>query len=375
MRSAAMLGRGGLRITPRTALVLGGSAVVGFAVAEPARADTTETILQVAGAGLVAAVAYQGYNTMFAGPPEYSECPPYNSAFVFLKPHAATGPAKALVKSGLEEKGFKVLAEGELTGSVIDSKQLIDNHYYSIASKATILEPKELNVPADKFAGKFGLGWQEALDSGKVFNALQACKHLGIDGAALDKKWGAAKKAGDLIKFGGGFYCAFIDGIYIFNGFFMEMRGKYTGDAKINWFVVEWPEDKTSWADFRGQGLGPTDPVDAPAASLRGQIAAQWESLGLPGPCDVGDNGVHASASPFEAMAERCNWLRSTHSISTDPFGKAAIAAGVPESVLADWSVDPQVVYDGKKSSLFDLVEDLDSSACIAKLVDIYKQQ
>lgn len=139
--------------------------------------------------------------------------------------------------------------------------------------------------------------------------------------------------------------------------------------------MVEWSEKATSWADFRGSGLGPTDPVDAPAASLRGQIAAQWQSLGLRAPCDVGDNGVHASASPFEAMAERCNWLRSTHSISTDPFGKACIAAGIPESVLKDWSVDPQVKYNGKKSSLFDLVEDLDSSTCIAKLVDIYKQQ
>jgi hypothetical protein len=46
---------------------------------------------------------------------------------------------------------------------VIDSKQLIDNHYYSIASKATILDPRELNVPADKFEAKFGIGWEEAL--------------------------------------------------------------------------------------------------------------------------------------------------------------------------------------------------------------------
>jgi hypothetical protein len=30
------------------------------------------------------------------------------------------------------------------------------------------------------------------------------------------------------------------------------------------------------------------------------------------------------------------------------------------------------VKYNGSMSSLFDLVEDLDSSACIAKLVDIY---
>ena len=88
-------------------------------------------------------------------------------------------------------------------------------------------------VPADKFAGKFGIGWQEALDQGVVYNALQACKKMGIDGAALDKKWAVAKKAGDLIKFGGGFYCAKIDGMYIFNGFFMEMRFNYKGDGKI----------------------------------------------------------------------------------------------------------------------------------------------
>jgi hypothetical protein len=235
MRSAGLLRRG-LRISPRTAVavVAGSAGLVGFAAAEPAKA-LDESIMKAAGAVGIAAFAYAGYSAMSGGPPDYSECPPYNSAFVFLKPHAATEPAKALVKAGLEEKGYKILAEGELTGSVIDSKQLIDNHYYSIASKATILEPRELNVPADKFEAKFGIGWEEALAKGVVFNALQACKKMGIDGAALDKKWAAAKKSGALIKFGGGFYCALIDDMYIFNGFFMEMRGKYTGDAKINW--------------------------------------------------------------------------------------------------------------------------------------------
>ena len=107
---------------------------------------------------------------------------------------------------------------------------------------------------------------------------------------------------------------------------------------------------------------------------MRVGVSSQ-EALGLSEAPSKGGNCVHASASPLEAMAERCNWLRSAHSISTDPFGKAVIAAGVPESVLAEWSVDPQVKYNGGKSSLFDLVEDLDSSACIAKLVDIYNQQ
>jgi hypothetical protein len=104
----------------------------------------------------------------------------------------------------------QVLDEGSIASEKIDSDKLIDQHYYAIASKvcltnsrlpfsicrsslfqchdsplfqlhcffgvllaalsqqATILKPHELNVPADKFKGQFGLSWQAALDSGKV---------------------------------------------------------------------------------------------------------------------------------------------------------------------------------------------------------------
>ena len=61
-------------------------------------------------------------------------------------------------------------------------------HYYAIASKATILKPAALNVPADKFEGQFGIGWQTALDSGKVFNAMDACEKLGLDADQMDKE-------------------------------------------------------------------------------------------------------------------------------------------------------------------------------------------
>lgn len=42
----------------------------------------------------------------------------------------------------------------------------------------------------------------------------------------------------------------------------------------------------------------------------------KWSDLGLKAQPDTGDNGVHASASPFEALAERSNWLRA--SVSKD---------------------------------------------------------
>ena len=110
--------------------------------------------------------------------------------------HAATAAASELVAAELTSKGYATTVQGEITGKEIDQKMYIDQHYYSIASKATILSPAELNVPADKFEAQFGLGWQEALDKGVVFNALQACEKLGCTGAELDAKWAASKKAG-----------------------------------------------------------------------------------------------------------------------------------------------------------------------------------
>eukprot|EP00930_Biecheleria_cincta_P104007 TRINITY_DN9612_c0_g1_i1.p1 TRINITY_DN9612_c0_g1~~TRINITY_DN9612_c0_g1_i1.p1 ORF type:complete len:119 (+),score=32.39 TRINITY_DN9612_c0_g1_i1:59-415(+) len=99
-----------------------------------------------------------------------------NSAYVFIKPHAVTKKVKALAKSVLKAKGIKIIKEGSLSGKTIDEKKLIDQHYYAIASKATILKPNELNVPSEKFKGQFGLSWEDALASGKVFNAILIAK-------------------------------------------------------------------------------------------------------------------------------------------------------------------------------------------------------
>eukprot|EP00343_Euplotes_focardii_P006965 CAMPEP_0205821022 /NCGR_PEP_ID=MMETSP0206-20130828/4539_1 /ASSEMBLY_ACC=CAM_ASM_000279 /TAXON_ID=36767 /ORGANISM="Euplotes focardii, Strain TN1" /LENGTH=378 /DNA_ID=CAMNT_0053116193 /DNA_START=29 /DNA_END=1165 /DNA_ORIENTATION=+ len=298
-----------------------------------------------------------------------------NTAFVFLKPHANTEAARQLVAEGLAAQGVNVVSDGEITSEEINEKMLVDNHYYAIASKATLLKPNQLNVPAAKFQAKFGLGWKEALEQGVVFNAKDACTELGLDAAGLNKHWAAAKKAKKLIKFGGGFYCGLVEvpgkkPVYVFNGFFMSMRNKYVAPGKsIHYYVVEWDSKKLSWDDFRGQVLGPTDPADAPKDSLRGRIMTGWKGLGLASEPNVGDNGVHASASPFEALAERMNWLGQD--LEQDDFGKAMLAAGITKSTIKDWSVDPQVSFGAKnmpiRQSLFDSLEDTDSDMCLAR--------
>jgi len=316
----------------------------------------------VAGAGALAGAAY------FLSQPGK----PKNSAFVFVKPHAVTAQTNTLVRDELKAKGLKITSEGDLTSEVIDQKKLIDQHYYAIASKATILKPSELNVPKDKFEKAFGLSWDDALAKGVVFNAMDACQKLGCSADELNVAWAAAKKGGKLVKFGGGFYCGLVEmpgkaPMYVFNGFFMTMRSQFTAPGRsIHYYTVEWDEAKLSWEDFRGKVLGPTDPKEAPKDSLRGKILSDWKDLGLKAEPNVGDNGVHASASPFEGLAERMNWLETP--CRRDAYCKALVRAGIKEAVIKAWSVDPQVkVEAAKKGSLFDALEDLDASACLDK--------
>lgn len=298
------------------------------------------------------------------------------SALVFVKPHANTPAVRDMVLAKFAEKGIEVLVEGVIDGPTIDSKKLIDQHYYAIASKATITTAAALPVPADKFESFFGEPWETVKAESRCFNALEMCAHLGIDAVELNKRWKGAEAEKKLVKFGGGFYCAALSTpgeptIYVFNAFFMSMRGKFTAPtAAITYFVVEFDPAKLAWADFRGGVLGPTDPAKAPGDSLRGMMATQWESLGLAAAPNTTDNGVHASASPFEGLAERMNWLEAT--IAEDPFGKRLLDAGVPEATIKEWSVDPRVpMPGGGVGSLFDALEDLDLEDCVAKAVEI----
>ena len=300
-----------------------------------------------------------------------------NSAFVFVKPHACKGtPGKveSLVEDSFRSHGIRITGKGEMTAEVIDKNMHIDTHYGAIASKAVKLQPKDLNVP-DKgkaaFKELFGETWDDAIKAGKVYNAKDAATKLKTDAAGMNDLWSKLDKKKDMIKFGGGFYCGKVGDIYVMNGFYMEMRAAYTNPGeKIQWYTVSWPADALSWADFRGRVLGATDPSVAPKTSIRREILDRYKELGLSTKPNTGDNGVHASASPFEALAERMNWLNVP--LEQDPFGKALLAK-VPKETIAKWAEDAQVqVQDetapGKTMSVFDTLEDLDADTILAKV-------
>ena len=64
----------------------------------------------------------------------------------------------------------------------------------------------------------------------------------------------------------------------------------------------------------------------------------RYSDLGLDSEPNVGDNGVHASASPFEGLFERMNWVGAD--IESDGFGKVWSACDVtqgPVCVRKPW--------------------------------------
>lgn len=298
-----------------------------------------------------------------------------NSALIFIKPHANNEKVQALVNETLTSKGFKIAAEGEIVAEDIDGKKLIDNHYYSIASKATLLDPKDLPVPRKSFEDFFGVSYDTALSEGNVYNAVQAAEYLGLGPTDLEAAWRRAKPK--TIKFGGGFYAALIEDvegkkpIYVFNGFFMAMRGDFVvPGTSIHYYVAEWNPVETgiSWGQFRSDVLGATDPTKSKEGSLRAVIMSKWEELGLSESPSTGKNGVHGSASPLEGLAEKMNWLAAT--VEEDAFGKSLLALGVPLSAVTDWCKDCQVEGVG---SVFDFFEDTNVDDCYVKAKEINK--
>jgi len=298
-----------------------------------------------------------------------------NQAFVFIKPHACTEITINTVRDMLQNYGIAVTGEGDITSDIIDERKLIDQHYYSIASKATMLKPDQLNVDDAKFQAAFGIPWEAALPN--AYNAMDAMEVLQCNVEEITQIWGAAKAAGKLVKLGGGFYCGLLEKegfqpLYTFNAFFMNMRQDFVAPgACIHWFTVEWDEKAIPWADFRGQVLGPTDPADAPANSIRGMVLANWQELGLGFCPNTGNNGVHASASPLEALYERMNWLGVP--CEEDLFGNFLLAqCQVPPEFVDHCAVDPQVnLPDGKTGSVWDYLEDSDASACVDNFVNL----
>ena len=90
------------------------------------------------------------------------------------------------------------------------------------------------------------------------------------------------------------------------------------------------------------------------SAELRALLAAERQNV------ETGGREAH------ELHATRYKSHVTSYTAST---GAALLGAGVREAYITEGTVDPQVaLLDGKKGSLFDALEDLDTAECIDTL-------
>jgi len=293
-----------------------------------------------------------------------------NFAFMFVKPHANTEEGRGLVQEELRRRGIEVLKQGEIGADDIEARSIIDTHYGSLATRALKQAPSELLVKPDAqeaFRAAFGLSWQEALERDLVCNAQEAMRRLACSGEALEALWAPLRFGEGKVKLGSGCYAGSLRGLFVINGFYLVMRSMYTQPgSSVHYYMLRFRSQELSWADFRRELLGHTDPALAAPESLRGHFLRRWRELGLKSEPHTGENAVHASASPLEALAERLNWLQlGPQELLEDSFAQQLLRRGVKESSLQHWLSDPPVRHGGRSVPAFDLFEDRNTDECL----------
>lgn len=294
-----------------------------------------------------------------------------NLALVFIKPHGQTETMAAFIEKELKAAGLTVVQSGQLPGKFMDENGTIDSHYAAIGQYAMKTAPADLPLGAEKkaeFEQKFGDNFMEAAKSGKLINTGTAMKQFGLSGTEIGAEF--EKAAASRMKLAPGCYVAFLKdrNVYVVNGFYGAMRAEYVDPrAVVTWYTVSWSEDQLSWADFRANVLGATEPTVANKSSIRAKILSAYIDMALPFVPSSGKNCMHGSASPLEALTERRIWTSAK--IESDPFGQQLLAAGISKAKVELFCTNPMV--EGKP--LFDLVEDTNTTDCIKALVNYAK--
>ncbi len=318
---------------------------------------------------------------------------PPNQAFVFIKPHANTEKVRNFVRTRILEninplsdnEGGRFVGECEISSDHIESAGLIDTHYKALAVNAMKIRGVDSKIPADMFKTMYGEDLQTVKIERRIYNAAEALSVFHCTPEDLEGAWREAEadvSRGRIKRFGSGFYCGYLTlnnkNVYIINGFYMAMRGKYVAkDASIHAYIIQWNESALTWKDFRSKVIGSTNPANAEKDSIRNTIFHRFQELGLTEQPDTGNNAIHASASPLEALAERCNWC--SQAIQQDQFGTMLLGKGIPEASITEWCDNIAVrlptkseTSGHKKDMVFDIVEDLSTHECIEKLVGVY---
>jgi len=232
--------------------------------------------------------------------------------------------------------------------------------HYGIINAVSASPLKNMTGDAkEKFMALTGKNIQDA----RVMGSLEISGHYpDFNASTLDYLWQNTKTE----KLAGGTYVAkvMIDGeeLYMINGFHPRQLEHYIKPGSC--IITMTLSGNLSWRDARNAFIGVTSPQDALPGSLRNMLLQHKELFGLHA-VSSSWNGFHLSAGPVEGLVELMRYTsdfsQHEHRRYTDfNFGKMLAAKFSDEAIskiLGNISIDTGV----KKSSVFDLTEEMDS--------------
>lgn len=295
-----------------------------------------------------------------------------NRALVFIKPHAVTEKTVSFVEEFLGRHHIQLSDARRINATQISRQGIVDRHYFAIARTAVFSKPEEYELGGGakgKFADAFGIGWDAAVEKGKILNSVDAQERLdNISGIELNELW----KQSQQTKLAPGLYAGYFaqQDFYVINGFYPGQREVFTTEgAEVVLYEAEFDPAQVSWEQFRGKIIGATDPARAVEGSLRNQLLERYTELGQTAKPEMSRNGVHASAGPLEGLRERMVWLGTK--VQKTALAGALLERGMSRERLDELLENPVIQLDGQSGPVFDLTEDIDADAVLEKLSEL----
>jgi len=271
-----------------------------------------------------------------------------------------------LLLGKISQFGFSVQDIRLLDASYLEKYDIIAQHYGVINA----LSREPLKVFTTEAKSRFLEEYGHSPEEVKLLGSLQFLRQYpNYTPDSLHELWQQSQTA----KLSGGNYCALVkaggEDVYLINGFHPRQLLHFTAEGRM--IITFMLTGDLDWAVARNQFIGKTNPADAAPGSLRNELLMHRDKYGLT-EVSASQNGFHLSAGPVEGLVELMRY-ESDYSAGDirKPadflFGKQLLKLFTEEETGLICS-NRIVLYKGKRTSIFDLTEEKNSSEAIAIL-------
>ncbi len=252
-----------------------------------------------------------------------------------------------------------------LPAAYLHKHNIIANHYGVINSIA-----KDVNNLSDGAKSKFKDLYGTSVEEATALGGLQFIEKFPFfSPTATDYLWQNSK----VEKLGGGAYAQKLmfdsKDVFLINGFHPRQLEHFTQPNRL--IIVFTLVGDTQWKEARNDLIGATNPVNANEGSIRKTLLDNKEEFGLQN-INSSWNGVHLSAGPVEGLIELIRYNsdydagEGLHYKDFSFVKKLIDAFGEKKS---EWILsNPEVEYKGKRESVFDLTEEMNSKEAIERI-------